>query len=315
MKIAFSFAGQGAQYPGMCRDLYDAYPVVRDVFAEASDALGRDMAALCFESGADELNQTNNTQPAMVTVETAVYRLLTELAITPAYLTGFSLGECSALMAGGVVSAADGYKLVERRAALMQNAVPAGAGTMAAVIGLDAPAVERLCKEAGDGVWPANYNCPGQIVVSGTAQGVQAMTALAEAQGVRMMPLAVSIPSHCPLMRSAADEFGAFLTNLEFREPTIPIVTDGDAQVTGDPNALRDKLAKQLYQPIRYEQVLYTLRDCGVDTYIEIGPGKTLSGLVKRTLGNVRILRAENEKTLEALLKAVRDEEESAGNV
>lgn len=302
-KKAILFSGQGAQKVGMLKDLFDANSIIRDTFIEAEEVLEMPIRSLCFDGPQEELDLTENTQPCVVTAEIAIYRLLTSLKFEPSMLCGFSLGECSALIAAGVIKFSDGLKLVKRRAQAMQAAVPAGEGGMLAVLGLDEATLRVFCQKVGDGFWPANYNCPGQIVCAGRTDALERAEILAHEQKIRVMRLSVSIPSHCCLMQSAADQLADYLKEIIFSKPAIPIVTNVDAMVTREPDALKKKLILQLTQPVWFEKCLHVMEDSGIDSFIEAGPGKILSGFVKKSLDGISCEPVNDENSFVKLLK------------
>jgi len=301
---AILFPGQGAQFVGMFADLYEEYGLVRDTFAQAEDALGRPIARLCFEGPEEQLNSTENTQPCLVTCEVALWRLFCSLGLQARALSGFSLGECSALVAAGVLSLEDGLKLVALRAGAMQRAVPAGQGGMLAVLGQSEEAVRALCADAGD-LWPANFNCPGQIVCAGRTPALEQAEKLAAARGITVKRLAVSIPSHCALMAPAARELEEFIAPMRFAAPSLPVYTNADALPTTDPAELKRKLVLQLTHPVLFENCLQAMAAGGIDTFVEAGPGRVLSGLARKTLKGACVLRADTlpqlRRTLEEL--------------
>jgi len=303
-KIAVTFSGQGAQYTGMGKELHERYPIVRQTFEEASDALGRDVFALCGLPQ-DELNQTVNTQPAIAALEVAVYRLLAEQGVRPAAMAGFSIGEWPALICSGALDFAAGMRLIAARAKFMQEAVPPGESGMLAVLGLKREKVLSLCEAVGEGIWPANFNCPRQTVLAGTKAAVWKAMAIAAEEEIMAKPLAVSIPSHCPLMEPAAKALAPLVAETAFHAPVCPVVCNADGQATTDPEMLRVNIVRQLTQPVYYEECLRTLEGLGIDTIIEVGPGKVLAGLAKKTVPAIARLRVEDESTLRETLKAM----------
>lgn len=282
MKTAVLFPGQGGQRPGMMRDLVDAYPAARELFDVASAPLGRDLYALTMEGTQEELDQTENTQPCLLACELTAFRVYREMNLPCDAAVGFSLGEWAALSASGAADEASVLGLIVKRAAAMQRAVPAGEGAMAAVLGKDAAFVEDLCRTIG-GVWPANYNCPGNITVSGSAGGIERLLEAAEAQGFMATKVPVSVPSHCPLMRSAAEELRPHVQELPLRKPEVPLVMNITGRPATDTEEIRKNLILQLVQPVLFQQSVELLLREGFDTFVEIGPGKTLSNMVKRT--------------------------------
>ncbi|MDZ7869623.1 MAG: ACP S-malonyltransferase [Rheinheimera sp.] len=285
-KIALVFPGQGSQSVGMLADLYAEYAVVRETFAEASTALGYDLWALVANGPDADLNETHRTQPALLTASVAVWRLWQQQNGTaPAYLAGHSLGEYSALVCAGVMTLADAVKLVEKRGQYMQTAVPAGTGAMSAIIGLDDALIAKACDEAAQGevVSPVNYNSPGQVVIAGHKAAVERANELCKAAGAkRALPLPVSVPSHCALMRPAAEQLATDLQSLHFNTPVISVVNNVDVAVATEATAIQDALIRQLFSPVRWTETIEFLAAQGVTEVIELGAGKVLSGLIKR---------------------------------
>lgn len=306
MKIAFLFSGQGAQYPGMMQELYENDAAVRDVFSCADLTLKRSISQLCFQGTQQELNLTHNTQPCVLAADLAAGMVLRAHGVQPEGVAGFSLGEYAALAFAGAFSNVDAFEMVQIRADAMQEAVAAGEGAMAAVVGLTAEMVEKLCNSAKSGyVVPANYNSPTQTVVSGTAAGVDEVIKFAEAEGAVCMKLAVSAPFHCALMEPAAKKLDALFRTKVFSKPSFPVYMNYDGVPVSEGDAIPDLLVKQAMNPVRWVQTLNRMRDDGFDTFIECGPGRTLSGLVKKSLKGVAVYRVENLKTLDAALVAV----------
>lgn len=285
-KIALVFPGQGSQSVGMLADLYAEFALVRETFAEASAALGYDLWALIANGPEADLNETHRTQPALLTASVAVWRLWQQQqGAAPAYLAGHSLGEYSALVCAGVLSLADAVKLVEKRGRYMQTAVPAGTGAMSAIIGLDDALIAKACEEAAQGevVSPVNYNSPGQVVIAGHKAAVERANELCKAAGAkRALPLPVSVPSHCALMRPAAEQLAADLQSLTFNTPVISVVNNVDVAVKADAKSIQDALVRQLFSPVRWTETIEFLANQGVTEVIELGAGKVLSGLIKR---------------------------------
>lgn len=284
--LAFVFPGQGSQAVGMLAELGGQHALIRDTFAEASAALGYDLWALTQEGPAEQLNQTDKTQPAILAASIALWRLWqAEGGAQPAFVAGHSLGEYSALVAAGSLEFAAAVTLVELRGQLMQQAVPAGHGGMAAILGLDDDAVRTACAEAaqGDVVSAVNFNAPGQVVIAGAAAAVERAIEACKARGAkRAMALPVSVPSHCALMRPAAEQFAAAVDAIAWQAPQIAIVQNTSAQVPGDLGVLRQDLLAQLYSPVRWVESVELLAARGVSELVECGPGKVLSGLNKR---------------------------------
>lgn len=283
---AFLFPGQGSQYSGMGKDLTENFVVAKQVFEEACDALGFDIAKLCFSGSEDELKLTANTQPAILTTSIAALRVLEqETGLKPSYAAGHSLGEYSALVSVGVLSLADAVCTVRQRGTFMQEAVPVGVGAMAAIMGINAPELEQLCKEAAEGevVAPANFNSPGQIVIAGHTTAVERAMALAKEQGAkRALPLPVSAPFHSALMAPAAKRLEEALQNIIVGNFLCPVVSNVEASPYQKPERVKPLLVEQVCAPVRWDESVLKMKDLGVTNYIEIGPGKVLSGLAKR---------------------------------
>jgi [acyl-carrier-protein] S-malonyltransferase len=283
--IAFIFPGQGSQKVGMGRALAEAFPVCRGAFDEADAALGEPLSRLCFEGPADELTLTENTQPAILAVSIAACRLLATRGIAPAWVAGHSLGEYSANVAAGTFSFADALRIVRRRGRYMQEAVPVGTGAMTAILGLDAEQVAQACAEAaeGDVVSAANMNGAGQVVIAGSCDAVARAGERAKALGARrVLRLPVSAPFHCALMKPAEERLAPELRALDARNPRVPIVANVDAEPKRDVSAAIEALIRQVSSPVRWEAVVRRLASEGVTTYVEVGPGTVLSGLVRK---------------------------------
>jgi [acyl-carrier-protein] S-malonyltransferase len=284
--LAFVFPGQGSQSTGMLADLAERDPLVGETFEEASSGAGVDLWAIAQDNPEDRLNQTEFTQPALLAADIAVWRLwLKAGGERPACLAGHSLGEYAALVAAGAIRLGDAAHLVRERGRLMQSAVPAGIGSMAAVIGADDEQVQAVCRKASgeEVVVPANYNSPGQVVIGGHAAAVDRALELLAAEGVRKtVKLAVSVPSHTPLMREAANRLGEVMARLPWSTPEIEIVQNVDAEVHGSIEAIRDALQRQLYLPVRWTECIQALAARGVGRLGECGPGKVLAGLARR---------------------------------
>ncbi len=307
-KLALVFPGQGSQTVGMMADLYAEFPLVRDTFAEASAALGYDLWALIANGPEADLNETHRTQPALLTASVAVWRLWQQQGgATPAYLAGHSLGEYSALVCAGVLTLADAVKLVEKRGQYMQSAVPTGTGAMSAIIGLDDALIAKACEEAGQGevVSPVNYNSPGQVVIAGHKAAVERANELCKAAGAkRALPLPVSVPSHCALMRPAAEQLAKDLQTLDFNVPVISVVNNVDVTVSTDAAAIQDALVRQLFSPVRWTETIEYLAAQGVTEVIELGAGKVLSGLIKRINKELVTTSVNDVASLQAALAA-----------
>lgn len=289
--LAFVFPGQGSQSLGMLAEQGGQQKLVLDTFAEASEALGYDLWALTQQGPEEQLNQTDKTQPAILTASIALWRLwLAEGGARPAYVAGHSLGEYSALVAAGSLAFTDAVKLVERRGQLMQQAVPAGQGGMAAILGLEDADVLAACADAAQGevVSAVNFNAPGQVVIAGAAAAVERAIEACKARGAkRAMPLPVSVPSHCALMKPAAERFAESIEALAWQAPQIPLVQNVSAAVAADLDVLKRDLLAQLYSPVRWVESMVCLSERGVTDLVECGPGKVLSGLNKRCVKGV----------------------------
>lgn len=286
-KLAFLFPGQGSQSKGMLAELIMDEKVVSDTFESASDTLGYDMKALVVDDADEKLNTTEFTQPALLTASTSLYRLWNARGGPAAsQMAGHSLGEYSALVAAGAIAFEDAVSLVAFRGRAMTEAVPAGVGKMAAIIGLDDAVVAEVCEASSTGdenVWAANYNCPGQLVIAGHAAAVErAMDAAKEAGAKRALPLAVSAPSHTPLMQSAADAMKTKLAGVSVTSPTCPVWSNARAVTLTNPDDIRDALVEQLISPVRWTETVQKMAAEGIATAVEMGPGKVLSGLVRR---------------------------------
>ena len=306
MKIAFLFSGQGAQYPGMMHDLYQEESVVKDVFDKADTALGRSISDLCFNGTQEDLNLTHNTQPCVLAADLAVGELLRAKGIVPEAVAGFSLGEYAALTFAGVIPQDDVFSMVQVRADSMQEAVPAGQGAMAALIGKDSVQAAELCGLVKSGyVIPANYNSHVQTVISGESAAVDEAVSIAEERGITCMKLAVSAPFHCELMKPAADKLAELFKNKAFSNPVIPVYMNVDGMSVDEGDKVADLLVRQAMSPVQWVKTLQNMQEAGIDTFIECGPGRTLSGLVKKTLTGVNIYRVESLKTLNSTLEAV----------
>ncbi len=304
MKIAFVFPGQGSQYVGMGKEIFEKFPEAKEIFKEASDALGYDLAGLCFNGPKEELDKTFRTQPCILTVSIAIYKVLLSRGIKPSVVAGHSLGEYSALVAAEVLSFGDAVKLTEKRGQFMQEAVPEGRGLMAAILGLERNKVDEICRSLQSGyASPANYNCPGQIVIAGEKTAVEeAINLCKDAGAKRAMPLSVSVPSHCALMNNASQRLSELLDKLEFKNPVIPIVNNADAKFLDNVEGIKTSLVRQISSPLLWEDSIMAIADSGIDIFVEVGPGKVLSGLIKRIVPETRVLNVEDVKSLEKTL-------------
>lgn len=303
--LAFVFPGQGAQHPGMGKELSDNFSVAREVFEEANDALGFDLAKMCYEGPEEDLKLTANTQPAILTMSVAALRVLQqETDLVADYVAGHSLGEYSALVASGTLSFADAVRTVRQRGTFMQQAVPVGVGAMAAVLGVDAEVLEQICAEASQSeiVSPANFNSPGQIVIAGHAAAVDRAIALAKEKGAKKaMPLPVSAPFHCALMQPAGEQLKTVLDEINLEELLIPVVTNVEACANTDSSRVKSLLVTQVSAPVRWDSSVRYMIDQGVERFVEIGPGKVLCGLIKRIERRIPTANVENIASLKAL--------------
>ena len=299
--IAFIFPGQGSQKVGMGKALAGAYPICRDTFAEADETLGQPLSRLCFDGPADQLTLTENTQPAILAMSVAVDRLLRSRGLAPAWAAGHSLGEYSAHVSAGTIAFADALRIVRRRGRYMQEAVPVGEGAMSAILGLDAAGVTRACEEAAQGavVSPANLNAPGQVVIAGDREAVARAGDRAKALGARrVIPLQVSAPFHCALMTPAQERLAPELRALATARPRIPVVANVDAEPKREAGAAIEALVRQVSAPVLWEAVVRRLASEGVRTYVEVGPGKVLAGLVRKIDREATVVSVEDEAGL-----------------
>ncbi|WP_028118072.1 ACP S-malonyltransferase [Ferrimonas senticii] len=291
MSNAFVFPGQGSQAVGMLADVAAEHPVIEQTFAEASQVLGFDLWALVHNGPAEQLNQTHNTQPALLTASVALYRAyLAKGGEAPALMAGHSLGEYSALVCAGAIEFTDAVKLVALRGQLMQQAVPAGVGAMSAIIGLDDAAIAQCCIDAAEGqvVSPVNFNSPGQVVIAGHKEAVERAGAACKAAGAkRALPLPVSVPSHCALMQPAADQLAVALADIEVKVPAIKVINNVDVAVADSAEAIKDALVRQLHCPVRWTESVAAMAAQGITELREVGPGKVLTGLTKRIDGSL----------------------------
>ena len=306
-KFAMVFPGQGSQTVGMLKDLADNYPIVKSTFAEASEVLGYDLWALIQTGPAEELNKTWQTQPALLASSVAIYRVWqSENGPEPDFMAGHSLGEYSALVCAGVVDFKDAIKLVELRGKLMQEAVPNGTGAMYAIIGLDNDSIRLACEQAAQGqvVAPVNFNSPGQVVIAGNKEAVERAGALCKEAGAkRALPLAVSVPSHCALMKPAADKLASTLNSITFNAPKFAVINNVDVKVESVADNIRGALIAQLYSPVRWTETVEEMANQGVTLLVEMGPGKVLTGLTKRIVDTLSGCAVNDKASLDAALE------------
>ncbi len=302
--FAVVFPGQGSQTVGMFAELAEQFDVVKQTFAEASDVLGYDLWALVQNGPDTDLNQTHRTQPALLTASVAIWRVWQqEGGAQPTVMAGHSLGEYSALVCAGVIDFKEAVKLVELRGQLMQEAVPAGVGAMSAIIGLENDAIAKACEEAAEGqvVSPVNFNSPGQVVIAGNKEAVERANVLCKEAGAkRALPLPVSVPSHCALMKPAADKLAVALESIAFSAPSIPVVNNADVAAETDPAAIKSALVRQLYGPVRWTESVEKMAGEGVELLLEMGPGKVLTGLAKRIDRKLNAAAVNDPASLEA---------------
>ncbi|MEK7702845.1 MAG: ACP S-malonyltransferase [Nitrospirota bacterium] len=305
MKPVFLFPGQGSQYVGMGKALYTQFDAAKKTFQEASDALGYDMAKLCLEDPEERLNQTEYTQPALLTTSIAIWRSLEISADMGLAVAGHSLGEYSALVAAGAMSFSDAVSVVSQRGRFMQEAVPEGCGSMAAVVGLSGEIVTAVCNEvasAGDEIFPANFNAPDQVVIAGRQKSLEkAMALLSEKGAKRVIPLSVSVPSHTPLMKPACARLKEVLYKIAGNDITVPLINNLEAKAITKWSEARASLVDQLAFPLLWDQTIQTMKTMGADFFIEIGPSRVLSGLMKRIDRTARVINAEDP---EGIIKA-----------
>lgn len=301
-RIAFVFPGQGAQYIGMGREFYESSKSAKEVFELASEATGLDITALCFEEN-DRLNVTEYTQAAMLACEAAILRAVQEAGIVPEVNAGLSLGEYGALIASGALTMEEAFRVVRKRGIFMQEAVPVG-GAMAAVIGMDGEKIAGICEETDGMVTVANYNCPGQVVITGEEKAVDAAgAALKEAGARRVIPLNVSGPFHSPMLQKAGEQLGMVLEDVTVHDIAIPYVANVTAEYVTEKNQVKELLSRQVAASVCWQQSVENMLSQGVDTFLEIGPGKTLTGFLKKIDRNAVGLHIEKPEDLEEILR------------
>ena len=305
-KFAMVFPGQGSQTVGMLAELAGDYPIVQETFKQASEVLGYDLWQLVQEGPSEELNKTWQTQPALLTASVAVYRVWQQKypELKPEVMAGHSLGEYSALVCAGVLDFQDAVKLVELRGKLMQQAVPEGTGAMYAIIGLDNDAIINACKQAeqGEVVSAVNFNSPGQVVIAGAKAAVERAAALCKEAGAkRALPLAVSVPSHCALMKPAADQLSVSLESITLKAPVVAVLNNVDVKAETDAVAIRNALVRQLYSPVRWTETVEKMAQNGVEVLVEVGPGKVLNGLTKRIVDSLQAVSVNDVKSLDSV--------------
>lgn len=306
MKVGICFAGQGVQYPSMIHDIYANFPIAKEVFDLANSALKRDIASICFYGSADELNITHNTQPCILAADLAVWEVLKSFRIKATGYAGFSLGEYAALTAVGCISTKEVFPIVQARADAMQEAVSIGKGLMLAVLSKETDKILSLIRMVSKGYLSvSNYNCPGQLVLSGEAMAVREFKEYAKAERIRCVELPVSVPVHCDLMLTAAERFNVLLSVVKINKPTANFYMNVDGYSTDDINTIRVNLVRQMVKPVLWQRTVLEMWKDGIDTFIECGPGKTLSGFIRRTVPTANILQVNDMASLQNTLKAL----------
>ncbi|WP_062231704.1 ACP S-malonyltransferase [Fictibacillus sp. FJAT-27399] len=310
-KIAFLFPGQGSQRVGMAQELAQNFVEARTIFDTADEKLGISLSSIIFEGPEEDLKRTENTQPALLTASIAVLEVFKKYGIKADYAAGHSLGEYSALVAAGSLSFEDAVYAVRQRGLFMEEAVPTGVGAMSAILGMKQEELEAITEkvtENGHAVQVANLNCPGQIVISGTAQGVADASSLAKENGAKVIPLQVSGPFHSSLMEPAAEKMQDVLGSITIQDAEIPVLANVSAKPVTDAGEIKEKLVLQIYSPVRWEETINELMALGVDTFIEIGPGKVLSGLVKKVNRRANVIAISDEATINAAAEKLKGE-------
>jgi [acyl-carrier-protein] S-malonyltransferase len=303
-KVAFVFPGQGSQYIGMGKDFFENFREAREVFQEADDVLHLSISSLCFQGPEEALKLTENTQPAVLTTSIAVLRVLqAEKGVVPYIVAGHSLGEYSALVVSGALSFADAVQIVRLRGRFMQEAVPVGEGAMAAILGMERGQVEKLCEEAaqGDVLTPANFNCPGQIVIAGHAKAIERAMERVKQEGKKAVALPVSAPFHSPLMKPAGERLEKVLEGITIQDLKIPVVTNVEADINQSKERVKELLVTQVSSPVRWEESMQKISGNGIEQILEIGPGKVLSGLMKRINPKIETKNIEDIQTLKKI--------------
>ncbi len=303
-RVAFIFPGQGSQYVGMGKELFENFSVAKEIFEEADDALRHSISGLCFKGPEESLRLTENTQPAVLTTSIAALKVLqAEKGLTPLFTAGHSLGEYSALVASGALPFSEAVKIVRLRGKFMQEAVPVGEGAMAAVLGMEKEQVENLCEEisCGEVLTPANFNSPGQIVIAGHSKAVERAIERVKQEGKKAVLLPVSAPFHSPLMKPAGERLGRALEEISVNELKIPVVTNVEAEVNTSKERVKGLLVAQVSSPVRWEESMRKMIEKGIEQVVEIGPGKVLSGLMKRIDDRIETKNLEDPQTLKKI--------------
>lgn len=306
MRLGFVFPGQGSQYVGMGSEVNRVFYEAAQIIGDAESCLGYDISELCFFGPQEKLDQTEYAQPAILLTSVVLFELLKKFDVEPVVVAGLSLGEYTALVASGAMTLQEALPLVQRRGQIMQEAVPAGQGGMYVVLGLDGSMVDQICREDGGQVSVANYNAPGQVVVAGTAEDLKRVTATLKKAGARVSKVAMSVPSHSPLLKTAAEKLRPELEKVKWQKPTIPVLSNVTGDYYGDSDPV-DLLVKQLYSPVLWEQCVRRMMD-QVDYFVEIGPGKTLSGLIKRIARKQMLMNIDGVNSLKELSEKVEED-------